>query len=183
MSKAFVLNEKDAGVLRAMIAEFARRPRNSEGKQSPELVSDLHQAPEVYVARVPSTGVPGLVWEAGAGVIDTPGTATCVLYRLMRAGNLSGRLVPLHISVTVHNLSTENVPADTWILVERDKFGTWWVSGSGGLTSEGDTGETGTGAERNYVDVVTGVCLISTSEVTTGTGLGTGGLGTGGGPI
>lgn len=169
----FALTERDAVALRAMISEFQRRSRSRVNTLGQELVADMHQAPEVYVARVPSSGIPALTWEAGAGILDTPGSTTCALYKLHRGGPLTGQLVPIQVNAAVHNLSTDAVPADTWCLVERDKFGTWWVSGSGGLTSQGDTGDTGTspgGGGATPIRIITCVSLI-TPTTDTGTGV------------
>lgn len=156
MTTAFVLTERDAQVLREMLSDFKRRNLNSGGRQEPEFVSDLHQAPETYVAEV-TTAIPGLTVAAGTGATIIPGASTCALYRLLRAGSVNGRLVPLHVSVAVHNLSEDPIAVDSLILVERDKFGTWWAVPVVSLPAEG------------CAELVTDVDCVSNSIVVTTT--------------
>jgi hypothetical protein len=92
--------------------------------------------PEVYVARTPVAGIPGLdlgVWTTGSGTgtvasDDTPGSAQCFVYRLLPNG---GVLHPLHVKRLVYNLSTDSVIGGIWVPVIRDKFGSWFVAGAG----------------------------------------------------
>lgn len=87
---------------------------------------NLHQAPEVYIARVPDTGIPGLgEGDTGTASDDAPGSEECDIYKiddnddLVRVGTLSK---------TVYNLSTKKI-SERWIPVFRDKFGKWLAIG------------------------------------------------------
>jgi len=84
-----------------------------------------NQAPDVYVAFTPGGGIP-----VRSGV--TPGAAECDLYRLLPDETLEQ--YPDGVTQYVYNLSTAAVPEESYVLVSRDKAGTWWVVASAGAT-------------------------------------------------
>lgn len=132
MADQYFLSAEDVAAIRALIADSRNRiqqvnTQNRAGDQSID-----HQevfTPEVYVALSPAGGIPGMVGASGV-----PGSVNCVIQRLIN-GQLSG-LDPFF--KTVYNLS-ETIPAGIWVIVGRDKFGTWWV-----LSSQGEIAGTGT---------------------------------------
>lgn len=148
-----VLSDHDAQVLREMVAEFLRTTQ-AGARSYPSLVDDIHQAPDVYLARTPAGGIPELTIVGGSNV-DLPGAAECDLYRVIVSGHLRGNIVPLHSSVAVYNYGLA-VDGDVWALVKRDKFGTWWVE-SPPVETEG------------CVEVVTGATCSGGSIVVTTT--------------
>lgn len=149
--EAFVLSKQTADTfhklveqVRAALGNTANRPHVPYGED--------HQAPEVYIAYTPFTGIPGLnIYTL------SPGSAECALFRLIpSADGLTKVLDSVNGQYrTVNNLSTAAVPGQVFIPVQRDKFGDW-VTGSG-LANETPV-DTGTG----------------TFDEQTGTGTGTG---------
>lgn len=149
------LAESDVAILREIVAWWRKSPKNRAG--SHDIEPEVGQAPEVYVARTPTAGIPALVAEVGTGVNDEPGYADCVIYQL-----ISGLLQATSGTKRIYNLGAE-VAGDAWIFVIRDKWGKWWVL-------EGET------EERELVESVCFVSSDSTSATGTGTGLSTGGI-------
>lgn len=130
----YLLSEEDRAALREMLRDFqSRMPTAGFGGQD----WDDTAAPELYVARTPSGGIPGLTEQAGTGVVDQPGRAECDVYRLTPNGSLF-ELIPVPgLKRTVNNLSTTAATADVWANVARDKYGAWWLLG-GATAAAGD---------------------------------------------
>lgn len=86
-------------------------------------------APELYVARTPPSGIPALE-ETGTGtdgLDDEPGYAECEVYQLLDDDQDSPRLYLTGNQKRVYNITTITIPGDEWILVARDKWGSWYV--------------------------------------------------------
>lgn len=133
------LTEADVVLLREMADEYRRQrigqpPRHTGKPQEPT-------APEVYVAWVPSGGIPalndqdttGTGTEEGTGtgssqLDDVVGSAVCEIYHMVVDGFGNRRLHRTGFTKRVHNLMTVGVPGSKWALISRDKFGAWWVS-------------------------------------------------------
>lgn len=122
MADGYLISGNDAAILKEVIAEFRGRKGNSTRRPNNEYW-DEHQAPEVYVARTPSGGIPKLTEETGAGIVDTPGSATCAIYEIQ-----SGGIQPIQgLNALVHNLTADAIEGDTWVVISRTKDGTWVV--------------------------------------------------------
>ncbi len=125
----YVWSEEDIAVLRQMAREFKTRNQSSAGRD--KSLPPPGQAPEVYIARSPSGGIPAMVEEPNQGTgttpIEFPGSATCNIYRLLRTGTADPSLNQIPIVELVYNLGSVDVPEDTWVKVTRDKFGSWLV--------------------------------------------------------
>ena len=116
--------------------------------------SKFQSPSEIYVARTPVGGVPGLRPQTGTGSTeDAVGQATCPLYRVGHSGVEEGRLVPIDGSALVNNLSATAIPGSTWVLAKQDKFGDWWVEVGGGAT--GPQGPPGPAAAMITAQVTT----------------------------
>lgn len=164
MAKGYYLTEEDLKVLRDVIARERSRQGRTTGRQGVDW--DEHQAPEVYVARTPYAGISGLTTVGtgthldtgtgtGTGVTgdDVAGSASCAIYQVV-----DGEFLSIGTSLLVHNYSTEAVEGDKWVLVLRDKFGTWFVNDmepaginiartpSAGIAALGEGADTGTGS-------------------------------------
>jgi hypothetical protein len=110
----------------------------------------LPRSPDVFIA-LPQTVVPVLTRiGTGSGSVDSPmegdqpGSAVCDVYQL-----INGAITAVSRQQTLYNLSATNtIPVD-WILVIRDKFGSWFpAAGSGGSSSNGTTIWTGVAQEN-----------------------------------
>lgn len=120
--EVFYLDREDREQFVALVAEMKRRG----GGKGVHHVSkdDDHLAPEVYVARTPSGGIPSLDANGtGTSDDDVPGSAVCTVYNI----NLSTEvLTPVTgFTRTVYNIHPIAVEGSTWIVVARDKYGRW----------------------------------------------------------
>jgi hypothetical protein len=90
---------------------------------------------EVYIAKVPSGGIPALVPAAGtaAGEYDKPGFEVCDVYQVSYADSgTEFELTPISgLSYPVLNLQESEI-AEGWILVVKEKGGKWVACVSGG---------------------------------------------------
>lgn len=163
-SSAYALTEQDFLLFREMKEWFRRQTMNTRNR--PDAPSELGTAPEVYIARTPSGGIPALstgAWTMGSGTgtvvqDDVPGSATeCWIFCIE-----SGVLVPLHVKQTVYNLSLNDVEGDLWIPVVRDKFGSW-------LVAAGGTGGSGGGSSPSLGGCVGPVHVVDPDGTGTGT--------------
>lgn len=126
----YVLTKSDVDALRNLIDNNRTTQPNPPGQSDPNIIDQLA---DVYMALPPSTGVPAAtrISESGTADIpgpasgDTPGSATCSIYRLF---NLSGtlQLYDTGFTETVYNYSQIPVPYD-FFLITRDKYGDWVV--------------------------------------------------------
>ena len=100
-------------------------------------------APEVYIALPPSGGIPALQRTSSAGTgsgtattaqeWDTPGKATCQIYKIVEDSARVPNLIAISgLTKPVYNFSPSIVAQD-WISIQRTKFGHWTpvVGGSG----------------------------------------------------
>lgn len=138
-----VITDEDWNILKKLVEQNRNQlqsPITRPTANSQFMDGDDSMAPEVYIALPPADGIPGLdSITVGSGTDnppaegDRPGHAECNIYRIVD-GEL--KLVS-GLTRTVYNLSESTIEQD-WILIERDKFGTWVpVVGSRGGSSEG----------------------------------------------
>lgn len=119
MELPVLLMQKDIDILRLMVKEYRRRQGVSGTKNPPVLT-----APETYLAKAPPEGIDGRT-EADPPVA---GYAECELYRI----NNDNEIVPIElagdpITQGIYNISRGAVAGDAFILVTRDKYGSWVV--------------------------------------------------------
>lgn len=111
------LSEKDHAVLAEMMDWWTKQSINP-GKPQDFLDREELSSPETYVAKAPSAGIPAITGS------DKPGTARCAVYRRLP----SGVLRPVEgIYRIVNNLNSSAIAADSLALVQRDKWGDWFV--------------------------------------------------------
>ncbi len=141
--KIIALTEQDAKVLREFLAAQRRKKPAIRYAREP----DEPPAPETYVALTPAGGIPAITLGVGTGTGSGPDQvayADCDIYRVVRLRSFK-QLHAMGITRPVHSLSHEAVPGGIYVLITRDKGGTWWVSGTpADLSHEVDPG-TGTG--------------------------------------
>lgn len=132
--KVVTLNEASARELKDLAAEVRRLLRSASGRAAVD-IEDGGQAPELFVARAPSPGgIPPMV-------DTTPGHTNCKVYQAVYPAPDSDDIELVEIgddTRPVYSLLQDEVPADTWVLVQRDKTGTWWTTHSASLASKGD---------------------------------------------
>lgn len=124
---SYVLSETDRAALAEMLGWWRNQSVNATGRPGDTLDREEMSAAEVYVAKVPTGGIPAMA-------SSVPGAAKCNIYRKMS----SGELRPIDKAILVHNLTASEVPEDSWAMVKRDKWGTWFVeySSSAGVAAD-----------------------------------------------
>lgn len=148
---AYLLSDDDMTVLRGLIRRERDRRVGYHARPAPE--PETGTAPETYIARAPSGGITGLTQTpdtfvgTGSGDIDVPtgtGTArmnvvpgfgTCDIYQILTDPNdgVTQELQPCGFSLLVYNLATIPVMPHEWIVITRDKFGSWVITNTLGL--------------------------------------------------
>lgn len=107
------LTSKDLEIFQRLVERINRTPPPLHSGLS---LGEDSQAPEVYVARVPASGIPAMA-------VIRPGRATCDIYQLLRQD--VPQVMLAFSSVEVHNVSFSEISGDSFIIVVRDKYGTW----------------------------------------------------------
>lgn len=170
MADAYVLSQSDVERLREVVRQVLGE------RMSNPVVSrrqDRSAAPEVYVARTPTGGIAALQSDVGTGTgdpsLDQPGSAECEIYQIVpaEASGDSPSMMPVDgLTQTVYNLSGSDVAGNAWVLVFREKFGSWVAApvstGGGGIDRvvdvvhvvDGALSGTGTGAGTWYCERV-----------------------------
>ena len=125
--KAFYISEDDAPILEQMIDQYRRRNQASEvnppGQSEDPFNSDDQLTPEVYVAKVPSGGIPARSLVSGE---YRPGIATCTICKLWPGSTTALEIVETHFDQPVRNVSSVAVAESSlYKIVQRDKFGHW----------------------------------------------------------
>lgn len=104
--RALIRESKEAGPLRS----YESGPDREE-----------QQASDTYLAISPVGGIPG---RSGA----VPGSADCDLYKIIVEDDERTLEQIPETFKTVVNMSVSEVPANLFILITKDKGGTWYVS-------------------------------------------------------
>jgi hypothetical protein len=147
----YFLTPEDREVVQRMIESEGRRWRGlqAHGESAGDADDQEILAPEVYVARTPTGGIPALAegstsWtgtgtttHSGTGTEiledDSPGEADCLIWQTVRSSAGTPRLVPMDsYPHRVLNLSTTAVPGNAWVLIKRVKEGEWYAEVGGG---------------------------------------------------
>lgn len=151
-----LLTDSDKKQLKEIIHQVRSLPQNPRNR--PAVVEPDHNAPDVYVARTPSGGIPAMTrgpfptgTGSGTADYDDPGQAECEIHQLVNftdpvTGLQDGDLIDVQFTRTVWNISDSPIPGNSWILAVRDKFGVWFAppiapaSSVPGLTVQNDGG-------------------------------------------
>lgn len=130
----YVLNEESYALLREIFRAYKDEIFGSEAAPRREEQVD-YLPPEVYVAITPMGGIPaysgGTATGTGTGATDddVPGSAQCKVYRVLGAGPSASMHRVGNLEVLVYNLSQVAVDENIPVLIQRDKFGKWFVAG------------------------------------------------------
>lgn len=146
--------------LKNLLDEVRADVRNMH--QRPWRPEDDHQAPEVYVGLTSST-IPALKPHVGSANEAEPGTGSVAVYQLVFEGDWD--LIGIGASETAFNLSSSPVAAGTWVLLTRDKFGSWIIItllGSGLTTCKGYLNSCS--GVVDYLRFVAGILVSITTE-------------------
>lgn len=129
MEEKYFLNRPDREKLRLLWDDFSKRSAASRESGRDE----LPQAPDVYVTRTPADGIPANdTVGSGTSADDIPGYGTCKVYQLIDppgTGTAEDEVPYLmrvsQKTLTVYNVSDEDIAGDIWCIVIRDKYGRW----------------------------------------------------------
>lgn len=146
MADGYVLSPSDVKVLKELVQWKKSRLNNTRIGQPDDMQDGMPL--EIYVAKVPSSGIEG---RDGINV----SSARCRIYKKNKDDELTA---VSSYEKQVFNLSSESVPENSWVLVERDKYGTWWVTEIAGV-DEGDSDESG---DCQFAKLKSTDCLIAT---------------------
>lgn len=121
LGTSYVLSESDRDKFARLWLEHAHalpQPKQDRG-HFPD--HEEHQAPEVYVAKTPPGGIAGRT-----GVV--PASAECDIYQLI----VSDLTITTGLTQPVYNLATDSIDGDSFVVIARDKYGRWYVTGGTG---------------------------------------------------
>lgn len=113
---------------RRLIQELIRTSKSARPPVGRELEDLQDDAPEVYVARTPVGGIDGLQEETGTGINDRPGYATCNIYRILSINSIPTLFPIPSLTKRVYNLSHDRIGGNRWVMVTRDKLGSWYTT-------------------------------------------------------
>lgn len=127
---------------RRAIEEMLRWYKNiqHDKTQRPTPLHDLSETEttEAYIARTIEDGIPALEEAPSQQEKDRPGEALCEIYAILRKStNYELWKVP-SFKQRVFNLTTQDIPANEWVPILRDRFGRWLALRGG--TGSGETG-------------------------------------------
>lgn len=157
----------DLEILRGIVYRERNRPKNTTGRSAvPAYEDNPPPTTEVYIAKVPDSGIPALVRELFSSDGDKPGYRTCDIYRIRIVDGVP-RLQSVSdpsttMSRRVYNISLSEIVEEDipWVKIVREKFGSWLA----------DTGSTaaavGTGSDSDYC----GHLILNCPEDGPGTG-------------
>lgn len=114
------------------VEEVVRRVTGGLYGGQPLPTPPIAPGPEMFLAKSPSGGIAARETNVSTSEEEVTGEL-CELYeaeysdstRVLSPMTLSDGTTA--VTRTVYNFSSEAVAGDAWILIARDKFGTWWV--------------------------------------------------------
>lgn len=143
MADHYLLSGEDRAWIQRLINESVDRTAGLKDHSGPpDRVSD---APETYVALTPSTGIPALNRSGTTGtdtpdpdaLDDVPGSAQCNVYRCYSVLGVRRLRRVGQLKRTVLNLGPLALAGNVFVLITRDKFGTWYALGPMGIEVAG----------------------------------------------
>ncbi len=147
------LTEEDVRIFKVLAERERKRLKNSTPRRGPE-EPDVY-TPDTYLAFTPPGGI-------GARVGDEMESAECEIYKSRQDG-ADRSIVPAHFSKTIFNYMSERVLGSCYVMVERDKFGTWYArDGDGVVTNTGTASSSG--GRITAIEVVTSLGAFTRSS-------------------
>jgi hypothetical protein len=141
MANVIVLTDADRALLQGVLDSI--RAQRANPSQRPNVDWVEHQAADVYLCTAPDTGIPSMLFYGPTGLPE-PGIAICTPYQPVIIPDVPF-LEPLGFTLEVFNAGSF-IPAGSWILAVKDKWGVWWaVMVGAGLVPLPEFTGTGTG--------------------------------------
>ena len=166
MAELITLSEADVRVLKDSIEKLKKL--NNNPPLRPYVEPIYTPSSEVLVALTPDSGIPAISGYLPGGGIE------CSTFKY-RESDVTSVLEDTGALKVVYNLYDEEIPANTWILIAKDKYGVWYVTSRFTTSTTVDpTPGTGTTTGTGSAGTGTGVVGTGTGVVGTGTNVGTG---------
>lgn len=141
MAQQFLLSEADRAIVLEVIA-ISKARRFNPPSRSPEPTLD-YRTPETYIAYVPTGGIPSMLesggeWitDTGTGTDDSPQHVECEIYQILGKDASAPYLSDMKFTLPVYNIFPFPITEHQWVLVTRDKGGSWIVTSFGSGTSD-----------------------------------------------
>jgi len=132
------LTSDDLALVKQLLTAFKSGDLSTRGRHPRERTYDEssdHQAPEAYIGFTSGGAISSLTSvDLGTGTgddpmgFDEPGFATCDIYKIS-TGGANPELQPIDKEVFVYNLSPTTIPANSYFVTVRSKFGRWITQG------------------------------------------------------
>lgn len=152
----FVLSKSDRDILQQVVRWWRKRVENAgRGGGADQRDHEEFPAPEVYAAKT--------VLPIPARDGTTPGTEMADIYAIsLTNGNAElPTLVPVTpLNQRVYNLSSQEIPAERYPIVWRDKFGRWLTMGTGEENDEPGTGTQSYSSCESIAKIKTTDCVV-----------------------
>lgn len=133
----YYLSESDRKTLKDLMTYVKSLRPTQNTRTHPH--QDDQPSSEIYIAETSAAGITaldelGTGTGTGTGSLSqgdaVPGTGVCNIFQIVDDHVNPPRLKPCLFSVNVYNLTTTEIPGHVLVTVERDKFGSWVVSGA-----------------------------------------------------
>lgn len=162
--KLITLSQTDRDVLVKVVEDYLHRRQNDYTRTS--IHRDQSQTPEVYIGLTPHGGIaalneaPGSSGSAGTG--DEPGAGECEIYRIDESVD-PPLMEYAGFTRDVYNLSGTAITGMEWVLLVKEKFGSWIITDVIGAAS-GET--TFTIKETDGSPITTSTALFPSGSLT-----------------
>lgn len=141
----YILSQTDRRLIAEMVARnFPHLAKRGVPAETAGVDDQEQMAPELYVGRVGPGGIDAMSSGSDTGTDETgesddvPGWADVPAWTIRTDGTGANPVMkPLPTSKRVYNVSSSDIPADTWIVMARTKGGRWVVVAAG-LGGSGD---------------------------------------------
>lgn len=118
MANANYLSEDDVNKLQDLFDRVRELEETRRFDGYGNVPQQDYQSPEVLVCLVPPSGIPGLSY-------ITVQSVDCEVQRVLRQDDGTEQVVDVGFTVSVCNLTCDNIPGNTLVLAVQDRFGSW----------------------------------------------------------
>lgn len=123
----YLLSEKDLKVIKELLYSYSRRQiAPVERGPNQAIENEESMTSEVYMAKTPVTGLAANTPAGSTGAGDQPGVAYCQILKLSVNSPPDMQLLA-GFKEKVYNLGDDSIEPFKWVMVQRDKFGNWFV--------------------------------------------------------
>ncbi len=133
------LSKEDVAILKEVIGKSRRQRTNTASRSSSPDGEPKYGGPEVYIARIPNAGIPGLGLQvSGTGTgsthpvdIGPANYADCDVWQINMAADLQNLESLVGFTLRVWNVCQSTVYGPQFVPIVKDKAGNWLVTSNG----------------------------------------------------